>query len=146
LNGAAATNNMIITGGAGADIITGGSGDDIITGGAGQDILKGGAGNDQIIGVLDGGVLTGGAGNDRIYGGLGADRLLGGAGKDRFVWRDLAEGGDTVRDFEQGVDRLVVAGRAVGGLTSVDDSNFSSNANGVAIDANDRFLYAQDSR
>ena len=60
--------------------------------------------------------------------------------------RDLAEGGDTVRDFEQGVDRLIVAGRAVGGLTSVDDSNFSSNATGVAIDANDRFLYAQDSR
>ncbi|MEK7456997.1 MAG: calcium-binding protein, partial [Pseudomonadota bacterium] len=64
LNGAAATNNMTITGGAGADIITGGSGNDIIIGGAGQDILVGGAGDDQIIGGLDGDTLTGGAGND----------------------------------------------------------------------------------
>lgn len=145
----------ILYGGSDADIMFGDDGADILWGEWGDDRLHGGSGNDQLDGgegrdIVDGGAgddaVAGGAGNDRIYGGLGADRLLGGAGKDRFVWRDLAEGGDTVRDFEQGVDRLVVAGRAVGGLTSVDDSNFSSNANGVAIDANDRFLYAQDSR
>ncbi|MFB0871988.1 MULTISPECIES: hypothetical protein [unclassified Sphingobium] len=64
LNGAAATNAMQITGGAGNDIITGGSGPDIIIGGLGQDVLNGGAGNDQIIGGLDGDTLSGGAGND----------------------------------------------------------------------------------
>jgi Ca2+-binding RTX toxin-like protein len=64
LNATAATNAMIITGGAGDDVITGGSGDDVINGGLGQDMLVGGAGNDQIIGGLDGDMLTGGAGND----------------------------------------------------------------------------------
>ena len=64
LNGTAATNNMSITGGAGADIITGGSGNDTITGGNGQDTLVGGAGNDQIIGGLDADTLTGGTGAD----------------------------------------------------------------------------------
>lgn len=64
LNGSAATNRMIITGGAGADNITGGSGNDTITGGGGQDILIGGAGNDQLIGGLDADTLTGGLGAD----------------------------------------------------------------------------------
>lgn len=133
-------------GGDDRDTLSGGNGDDRIHGDAGDDILYGGSDADIMFGDDGADILWGEWGDDRLYGGLGADRLLGGAGKDRFVWRDLAEGGDTVRDFEQGVDRLVVAGRAVGGLTSVDDSNFSSNATGVAIDANDRFLYAQDSR
>jgi Ca2+-binding RTX toxin-like protein len=142
-----------LSGGNGDDRIHGDAGDDILYGGSDADIMFGDDGADILWGEWGDDRLYGGSGNDQLDGGEGRDivdggagRLLGGAGKDRFVWRDLAEGGDTVRDFEQGVDRLVVAGRAVGGLTSVDNSNFSSNANGVAIDANDRFLYAQDSR
>lgn len=126
--------NDVITGEWGADRLYGGVGDDRLDGGDDRDLLDGGDGND---------IVRGGNGDDRIYGGLGADQLYGGAGRDRFVWRSLAEGGDTVQDFDRGQDRLVIAGDAVGGIARVDATNFVSNANGVAEDAGDRFLYAR---
>jgi Ca2+-binding RTX toxin-like protein len=51
-------------------------------------------------------VILGNRGDDVLVGGKGADLLTGGAGRDVFVYRDLLEGGDVVRDFQRGVDRL----------------------------------------
>lgn len=54
-------------------------------------------------------ILVGGAGNDLIEGGSGADELTGGAGVDTFV---LAKGSgqDTVMDFNQSQDKIMLAG------------------------------------
>lgn len=69
-----------------------------IAGNSGSNLLKGGAGADTI---------SGGAGNDRLAGGGGHDVLKGDAGADQFVFASLkAAGGDTVRDFEKGLDRI----------------------------------------
>ena len=54
-------------------------------------------------------ILVGGAGKDLIEGGSGSDELTGGAGADTFV---LAKGSgqDTVIDFNQSQDKIVLAG------------------------------------
>jgi Ca2+-binding RTX toxin-like protein len=44
--------------------------------------------------------LDGGAGDDTLHGGAGLDKLTGGAGSDRFDYDALADGGDTITDFQ----------------------------------------------
>ncbi|QJE73974.1 type I secretion C-terminal target domain-containing protein [Aerophototrophica crusticola] len=46
--------------------------------------------------------LAGGRGDDIVWGGPGADNLSGGPGQDRFLYNDVAEGGDTITDFKPG--------------------------------------------
>lgn len=62
--------------------------------------------------------IEGEAGDDTLLGGIGADELVGGAGADRYLYLDIAEGGDTITDFEVGSDKLILAGAAFGELTS----------------------------
>jgi hypothetical protein len=73
----------------------------IADGKAGDDVLTGGTGED---------VLLGGAGNDVLISGLGATIMTGGEGSDLFVF-GAGTGMDIVRDFEVGVDRLLIVGR-----------------------------------
>jgi Ca2+-binding RTX toxin-like protein len=94
-------------------------GDDRMEGRAGDDFLFGEAGNDTLLGQEGGDLLFGGEGNDtldggiqadHLHGGLGHDILIGGEGPDTFFvdsWRDV-EIGDTIKDFEQGADRIDV--------------------------------------
>lgn len=81
----------------------------------------GGPGNDRIAAeamvtlVADGGsgddTIVGAGGSDRLRGGTGSDDLTGGGGADTFVYmHDALEGGDTIRDFTPGVDRLALHG------------------------------------
>jgi hypothetical protein len=51
-------------------------------------------------------VLSGTPGYDRITGGPGGDALTGGAGVDVYVYGSLRDGGDTITDFEVGVDAI----------------------------------------
>lgn len=97
-----------LRGGRDADLLIGRGGGDRLSGRAGDDWLRGGAGTDT---------LEGGAGNDRIAGGAGRDLLTGGAGVDVFVLRH-ARGvhADTITDFGQGADRLLLAGSLFDGL------------------------------
>ena len=47
----------------------------------------------------------GNAGDDMIFGGKGSDTLSGGRGVDLFVFRNLNERGDTIKDFDH--DELI---------------------------------------
>jgi Ca2+-binding RTX toxin-like protein len=115
-----------LEGGEGDDVLIGLAGQDILIGDAGSDILNGGADNDVLDGGqraddLDGGEgndsLTGGAGNDKLRGGAGDDVLEGGAGSDRFIYDEVAWGGDEISDFDNGVDLIDLS---ASGLTFAD--------------------------
>ncbi|MCJ7597227.1 MAG: calcium-binding protein [Methyloceanibacter sp.] len=81
-----------------------------IVGGSHSDRLFGHGGNDT---------LSGRGGRDFLEGGAGDDMLLGGGGADRFLFRDLADGGDTIRDFTGNragtADRIIIDTQAFGG-------------------------------
>ncbi|MDP3514693.1 MAG: hypothetical protein Q8S20_18275, partial [Sulfuritalea sp.] len=84
----------------------GNASDNLLRGNGGHNVLDGLGGNDT---------LLGGAGADMLNGGTGADRLVGGAGGDVFVFA-AGDGGSTLAaadllyDFEDGIDRIALAG------------------------------------
>ncbi|WP_091135642.1 M10 family metallopeptidase, partial [Microvirga guangxiensis] len=86
----------------------GGQGDDQLTGNIANNHLSGGIGNDVLYGL---------EGDDTLVGGLGQDLLVGGLGQDTFHFNFLSDGGDTILDFEAGIDRITfsVAGFGVSG-------------------------------
>ncbi|RIX98438.1 hypothetical protein D3218_17005 [Aureimonas flava] len=73
--------------------------DDVLTGSSSADMLLGGKGSD---------VLDGAGGSDYLWGGAEADRLTGGEGRDRFAYHALAEGGDTITDFQAGANGDII--------------------------------------
>jgi Ca2+-binding RTX toxin-like protein len=81
----------------------------IVNGLGGDDTMTAGTGLDPLIDI----VFNGGAGNDSLTGGDGDDLLHGGAGADTFVF---GRGQDTIDDFQNGVDRIKLAG-----LAGIDD-------------------------
>ncbi len=85
--------------------LIGGDYADMLTGNAAANALIGGHANDH---------LDGGPGDDWLDGGGGSDTLIGGPGRDRFVIQARAQEGDTVLDFQPGVDRLLFSGFAEG--------------------------------
>lgn len=99
--------NDSLHGGGGADRLFGGKGRDEIEGGAGRDVLKGGAGKDELDGGKGADRLDGGKGADTLDGGKGDDDLRGGAGADVFLF-GAGDGKDTIRDFENGLDRISI--------------------------------------
>lgn len=126
-----------LIGGGGKDTLLGGGGRDKLNGGGGKDLLEGGGGRDQLRGgggrdTLDGGggkdTIEGGNGRDVIIGGRGSDILTGNGGADRFVF-DRGNGRDTIADFQQNRDKIVVEG----GITSFDDLKITQVGNAVQI-------------
>ena len=76
--------------------------------------------------------MHGGNGFDRLIGGPGSDVLWGDAGVDWFVFKgsNIVGGADTIADFSDGVDKVVIerlgvglfqAGRANGTIFAYDD-------------------------
>ncbi|MBD2200485.1 putative Ig domain-containing protein [Calothrix parietina] len=100
--------NNILNGGDGNDSLNGGLGNDTLIGGDGNDILNGGVGDDNLTGGDGNDILLGQAGNDVLTGGFGSDKLTGGTGNDLFVYTSLGDAGDTITDFELGLDQIVV--------------------------------------
>ena len=98
----------------------------------GDDLLNGGDGNDIIIAQ---------EGDDIIIGGAGSDILYGGTGDDVFLFEDINEGVDLVKDFEAG-DLLDISGLlnsydAV--QDSINDFVFATESGGnttISVDAN----------
>ncbi|NEY91946.1 calcium-binding protein [Tabrizicola oligotrophica] len=82
-----------------------------VTTGAGADRVIGSAGNNRI--STNGGAdrLIGNGGADRLDGGTGNDHLFGGTGADRFLF-SRGDGSDTLRDFQDGIDRFEIASGA----------------------------------
>lgn len=114
-----------IFGSGGADTISGGGGKDVIFGNGGKDDLSGGGGKDRLDGnggrdTLDGGGgndalnggggkddLDGGGGRDTLEGGGGKDELTGGGGRDFFLF-SRGDGFDTITDFRDRQDRIMI--------------------------------------
>jgi Ca2+-binding RTX toxin-like protein len=63
--------------------------------------IAGGSGIDVIYGTSGDDILNGGDGDDLLFGRLGNDELTGGSGADTFVYRAIAEGPDTITDYDQ---------------------------------------------
>lgn len=91
------------------DCLCGGNGNDILFGNEGEDWVNGDAGNDSLYGGKDNDTLKGGDGNDWLSGDLGNDILKGGNGSDRFLLSP-GFGTDTILDFENNIDLLVLGG------------------------------------
>ena len=89
-----------LNGGPGNDLIFGNRDRDVLTGGPGEDTLLGGRGDDFIRGADGNDVLSGDRGNDTLQGNDGADTFV------------LVEGfgSDLILDFEDGRDRILLAG------------------------------------
>lgn len=110
--------NDNIIGGSGNDTANGNLGNDVIDGGDGNDSLRGGQGNDSIVGGSGNDIVQGDLGADSLAGGAGIDMLTGGGGGDHFIFAagdasfsssgEFAGLTDSVADFEDGVDHLVI--------------------------------------
>lgn len=117
----------------GNDSLSGGLGHDTLAGGTGNDLLDGGAGRDRLMGQ---------AGDDVLIGGLGKDALTGGTGADDFVFRSLAEGGDTIIDFHSGEDQLHLSATGFGLSQPLTEGvNFIAAAGANATYATTTLLY-----
>jgi Ca2+-binding RTX toxin-like protein len=77
-----------------------------------------------IVGNTAANILAGGDGDDILDGGKGADKLIGGTGSDTFLRHTLAEGKDTVTDFQTGAggDVLDISDILVGYVEGVSDA------------------------
>ena len=73
--------------------------------------LTGNGGANNLYGLAGTDILSGGLGDDWLSGGLGGDTLTGGAGKDRFVFDvvDTFANRDTIKDFEHGIDDILIS-------------------------------------
>jgi len=98
--------------------LTGSAFNDELRGGQTANVLDGGAGNDRFFGGMGADILRGGSGTDWLDGGAQKDVLSGGTGADSFYFATIADGGDSITDFETGVDHLVLSrsGFGIGAL------------------------------
>ncbi len=96
----------VVMGGDGDDRLEGRDGSDRVLGNQGSDTVSGGFGSDTLHGGRDNDVILGDSGNDLLHGDFGNDTLTGGEGRDWFGYRDLADGGDVITDFDVRRDRL----------------------------------------
>jgi Ca2+-binding RTX toxin-like protein len=115
--------------------VVGGPYNDTLTGDALGNELRGAAGDD---------ILSGGDGNDLLIGDAGSDLLTGGAGADRFVI-GIADGIDTITDFEPNSDQIVLSASDVlsfeGNFIAEDDRFYSGIGATSAHDPTDRVIY-----
>ncbi|MGH1350057.1 MAG: calcium-binding protein [Methyloligellaceae bacterium] len=102
------TGHDVINGDEGVDWLFGQAGDDILSGGDDGDVLFAGDGNDSLYGGAAGDTLDGGAGDDFLDGGAGVDVLFGSTGADTFHFSSPTDGGDVVRDFISGEDKISI--------------------------------------
>ncbi|MDE0175202.1 MAG: calcium-binding protein [Defluviicoccus sp.] len=153
LVGGVEMNRMSGGGGGGGDIVDGGAGDDELHGGGGMDLVLGGRGNDKLYGGTDNDTLAGHLGSDELDGGAGDDTLDGGAGQDILegglgddtLWGDRCgpdeidtfvyapgHGGDTIKDFQDGLDRIDLS--AFDGISGFSDLSARQDGGNVVID------------
>ncbi|HEX6977706.1 MAG TPA: CHRD domain-containing protein [Alphaproteobacteria bacterium] len=84
-----------------------------------DNIVAGTTGNDSLPGLGGDDVLVGLAGDDRLDGGAGNDVLTGSDGVDVFAFTGQDFGADTITDFEDGTDKILLSGAA----NAIEDSS-----------------------
>jgi Ca2+-binding RTX toxin-like protein len=89
-----------------------------------------------ITGTNNNDALIGGDGNDVLVGGLGNDVLNGGAGADKFRFATLAEGLDTIQDFQATAGDQIEIVAAMFGATSLDQFSYNASTSMLSFDAN----------
>ncbi|MEH2121702.1 calcium-binding protein [Nostoc sp.] len=89
-----------------SDTIVGDRQNNLLFGNGGNDIISGGNGND---------ILTGGNGNDTLTGGLGADK---------FIFTNVLEGVDIIKDFKAAEGDKIQISQAGFGATSISDFSY----------------------
>jgi Ca2+-binding RTX toxin-like protein len=94
----------------------------VLYGNTGNDSMDGCESDDTLYGGQDNDTLIGNKGNDVLFGEMGNDSLIGGTGSDRFVLSNVG-GSDIIADFEDGIDKIVLAG----GITFADLSIGTTN-------------------
>ncbi|MEG4232269.1 calcium-binding protein [Microcoleus sp. Pol11C3] len=101
---------------------------------SGIEVAIGSRYNDTLLGGDGSETLIGGAGDDLLFGFSGNDYLVGGRGADKFrLWR--SSGIDTIADFKQGEDKLLVRSRAPFAdiVSQLNGSDTEIRQNGVII-------------
>ncbi|MBW4617179.1 MAG: hypothetical protein KME21_28880 [Desmonostoc vinosum HA7617-LM4] len=96
------------------DNVKGTNQSDIIVGDRQNNLLFGNGGNDT---------LSGKSGNDTLVGGLGTDTLTGGLGADKFIFTNVLEGVDIIKDFKAVEGDKIQVSQA--GFGAIDLSDFS---------------------
>lgn len=117
------------------------AGDDILDAsqGKGGNRLYGGAGNDKLFaGTND--FLFGGDGNDTLFAGKGGNTLYGGAGADKFYldYNGTPASINTISDFENGIDSLVILG--IAGATNFSKVTLTQQSNDTLVKAGGKDL------
>lgn len=129
----------------GNDILLGNDGNDDLDGHIGNDRLEGGNGNDNLDGGSGNDILLGGSGEDVLDGKNGNDILSGGAGPDHYVFSTVlfATNVDRINGFSAASDDIKLLDTIFTNLPvgQVLPQNFTANAAGTAVDANDFLVY-----
>lgn len=129
----------------GDDILLGNDGDDDLAGHIGNDRLEGGNGNDELNGGSGNDILLGGSGEDVLDGKNGNDILNGGAGPDHYEFSTalFATDVDRINGFSTADDDIKLLDTIFTSLPvgQVLPQNFTANATGTAVDANDFLVY-----
>jgi uncharacterized protein len=137
INGNSGANNLsgtnrndFMRGLGGNDSLSGGEQNDNLAGDGGNDLLNGGNGNDTLTGGDGFDRLNGGSGNDVLQGQNGIDSLRGNAGADIFVLEtDFSVSnttGDSVFDFQDGVDRILLGDGATFADVELEQLSFNA--------------------
>ncbi|MEY2911046.1 MAG: Leukotoxin [Cyanobacteriota bacterium] len=141
INASARTGVVTVYANAGNDNIWGGTGNDFLYGAAGNDTLSGGLGADRLYGEDNNDILKGDAGNDFLYGGNGNDTLHGGAGNDN-LWGNAGadifvlepgNGADSIRDYEDNIDKLGFSFGAVSFVQSAANAQIKLTSDGSLL-------------
>ncbi|MEG4089791.1 SBBP repeat-containing protein [Microcoleus sp. Pol12B4] len=114
--------NDFLEGSNGDNTLYGGKGNDTLLVGNGENVLFGDGASDSLIGGEGNDTLYGGQGNDTLFGSLGNDCLIGGLGSDR-VLLGLDAGTDTILDFEDDKDLLILASGITFSQLAITQSN-----------------------
>jgi hypothetical protein len=96
-----------------------------------------------ITGTANADVITAGAGDDIILGGAGNDTITGGDGADQFRF-DANDGSDTVLDFTNGEDLIMLLDGAASNGTAVAFAGSTGTTSGAAMAATDLATFDHD--
>ncbi|MBG1270823.1 hypothetical protein, partial [Nostoc sp. WHI] len=82
--------------------------------------------NDIIFGDNQSNLLFGNGGNDTLIGGFGSDTLWGGVGADKFLFNQVNEGIDVIKDFQRVEGDILQISQVRFGATSISEFSYNN--------------------